>query len=180
MRHAQTAKHSAPVVLQPPYSPDLAPCSWPGWRSPWRGEDFKTSRRYNWIRHDGCRPSRNMRWKVVRSHESLHMMWRIVLRRRQLRVSLTCLSCPTTNSFPDLSHQPSYVLVFSSSVSSCLPPPFLHRKTEKIMLLRPLRCAHLPPRLQLQNQPTDFHRTWYEHYASGWYLKAVLWFPYNQ
>jgi hypothetical protein len=44
------AKHSIPVVPHPPYSPDLAPCDFflfPRLKSTLKGNNFKTSRRYN-------------------------------------------------------------------------------------------------------------------------------------
>jgi histone-lysine N-methyltransferase SETMAR len=44
------AKHSIPVVHHPPYSSHLAPCDFflfPRLKSTLKGNNFKTSRRYN-------------------------------------------------------------------------------------------------------------------------------------
>jgi hypothetical protein len=50
----------------------------------------------------------DMHWKVEGSLESLRTIWRIVLWRRQLRVTCRCFRFPTINSVPDIFDQPSY------------------------------------------------------------------------
>jgi hypothetical protein len=102
----------------------------------------------------------------------------IVLLKRYLRVPFMCISFPTIHSVLDISDQPSYLHVFSTSVSPCQLPAYF--PTHKVggggrrLFITPPRCANLSPRFQLQNQTTDFHRTLYEHYATAGYLKAVL------
>jgi histone-lysine N-methyltransferase SETMAR len=80
------AKHSIPMVPQPPYSPDLAPCDFflfPRLKSTLKGKRFQdvaeiqlnTTRQLQTSLPD-------MKWKVEGSLESLHIIWRVVLWRR--------------------------------------------------------------------------------------------------
>jgi hypothetical protein len=97
--------------------PPMTSSSSPGWRAPWRGNNFKTcgdTTKYNTAVAGHSQTSLpDMHWKVEGLLESLNTIWRIVLWRRQLWVTCRCFNFPTINSVLDIFVQPSYMYFIS-------------------------------------------------------------------
>jgi hypothetical protein len=112
------AKHSIPVAPHPPtlltrFGP-LRLLPLPQAEEPPEGETISRRRR-DTTKYDTTVAGHSQtslpdtHWKVEGSLESLHIIWRVVLWRRWLRVACRCFRFPTINSVPDISDQPSYV-----------------------------------------------------------------------